>query len=207
MTRRLRRPNADRVPRLLAVSTALVLLAAACSGPSEAEQATDALAAGLAAHQKGDLAAAASRYREVLVHDPGNQYAYYNLGLIDQTNGALDSAESNYRLALDSDPYFTPALFNLAIVRADLGDEEEAVTLYHQVIDLEPKNAAAHLNLGFALRDIGHRAAGDRQIVIALKLDQSLASRVSGEATPSVEPTPASASAGPESSLSSSPAG
>ena len=42
--------------------------------------------------------------------------AYFNLGVIDQTNGALASAESNYGLALSADPNFVPALFNLASI-------------------------------------------------------------------------------------------
>jgi tetratricopeptide (TPR) repeat protein len=58
--------------------------------------------AGIAAQQAGRLPEAAADYRDVLVHDPNNKYAYYDLGTIDKTNGALASAESNYRFALNS---------------------------------------------------------------------------------------------------------
>jgi len=64
--------------------------------------ANEALKQGIAAQQAGRLPEAAADYRDVLVHEPNNRYAYYDLGTIDQTNGALASAESNYRFALNN---------------------------------------------------------------------------------------------------------
>jgi tetratricopeptide (TPR) repeat protein len=161
--------------------------AAACSKKSDADLANEALAAGLAAHQAGNLAEAAADYREVLVHDPNNKYAYYDLGLIDQTNGALASAESNYRLALSIDPEFASALYNLAIVRHDLGDLKESLDLYQQVIGLQPDNASAHLNLGFALIEAHRKQDGNAELKVAVQLDPDFADRVKAAAA---EPAP-----------------
>ena len=83
----------------------LLLLLGACSkGASDADQARAALAAGLKAHQAGHFAEAVADYRKALIYDPRNKFAYYNLGLIDQTEGDSSSAESNYRITLSIDP-------------------------------------------------------------------------------------------------------
>lgn len=160
----------------------VVVTAAACShrenATSEAELAASSLAKGLAAHKAGNLAEAATDYREVLVHDPNNKFAYYNLGLIDQTNGALASADSNYSLALSIDTQYVPALYNLAIVKSAEDDLEAAIALYRTAIDVQPGYAAAHLNLGFALIENGDKKEGKDELAKAVKLDPSLADRI-----------------------------
>jgi Tfp pilus assembly protein PilF len=160
-----------------------VLFGAACSKDensqaSEAELAAAALQRGLEAHAAGDLPAAAAAYREVIIHDPNNQYAYYNLGVIDQANGSLASADSNYSLALTIDPEYVPALYNLAIVKTAEGDMKAAIDLYRRAIDAQPNYAPAHLNLGFALIDEGRRKNGKAELTTAVELDPSLAKRI-----------------------------
>jgi tetratricopeptide (TPR) repeat protein len=157
----------------------LALSTAACSTKkSDAELASEALTKGLAAHQAGNLAAAAANYRQVLVYNPNSKEAYYNLGLIDQTNGSMASADSNYSLALSIDPSYVPALYNLAIVKTAEGDIEAAIKLYRDAIDADPSYAAAHLNLGFALIENGDKKTGNAHLEKAVKLDPSLASRI-----------------------------
>jgi tetratricopeptide (TPR) repeat protein len=179
-----KRPAAITIAALVA---AALLVAPACSKKADEQQlATEALAAGIAAQQAGDLATASAKYREVLSHDPQNQYAYYNLGLIDQTNGAYASADSNYNLALSIDPTFEDAMYNLAIVKSAEGDSDAAIALYRQVIALNKRNAAAHLNLGFALIDSGQKTEGNAELAKAIQIDPSLATRIpSGTATTS----------------------
>ncbi len=177
----------------IAVLAVVLTVGFSCSKKSEADLANEALQQGIDAQNAGRLPEAAADYREVLVHDPNNKYAYYDLGTIDQTNGALASAESNYRFALNIDPAFISALFNLAIVRHDLGDLKESISLYQQVIKLDPKNASAHLNLGFALIDAHQKQKGDDELKIAVTLDPSLADRVNAvtaESSPKPSATP-----------------
>jgi tetratricopeptide (TPR) repeat protein len=159
--------------------TALATSAVACSTKkSDAELASEALTKGLAAHQAGNLAEAAANYRQVLLHDPNSKEAYYNLGLIDQTNGSLASADSNYSLALSIDPTYVPALYNLAIVKTAESDLDAAIDLYRAALDVDPTYAAAHLNLGFALIDSGNATKGNAHLTKAVKLDPALASRI-----------------------------
>ena len=65
---------ADRAARRAADRWVLVLK------KSDADLANEALQQGIAAQNAGRLAEAAADYREVLVHDPNNKYAYFDLG-------------------------------------------------------------------------------------------------------------------------------
>lgn len=160
----------------------LVLISSACSrGPAAGEDdrsAERALAVALQAHSQGRIEEAAELYERVLVLDPRNKFAYYNLGLIDQTRGLDDRAVAAYRQALAIDPSFVPALFNLAILRTEQGAADEAISLYRSVIDANANHAAAHLNLGFLLLESGHRSQGEAELALATELDPSLASRI-----------------------------
>jgi tetratricopeptide (TPR) repeat protein len=171
----------------IALLAVVLTVGFSCSKKSEADLANEALQQGIAAQQAGRLPEAAADYREVLVHDPNNKYAYYDLGTIDQTNGALASAESNYRFALNIDPKFTDALYNLAIVRHDLGDLKESISLYRQVIKVQPDNASAHLNLGFALIEAHQKPEGKAELQVAVQLNPDFANRVKAVAA---EPSP-----------------
>src|SRR5437867_2125847 len=187
--------------RTLPVVLLLVaLLVAACSnGKSDAEQASAALAAGLKAHAAGRLDEAVADYRKVLVYDPRNKFAYYNLGVIEQARGDGESAESNYRIALTIDPDFVRALFNLAILRTPHGGGRESIDLYQQVIEIDPSYADAHLNMGFLLVANGEVKKGMAELAVAVGLDPSLASRVPEDLLASPAPQP-SGSAGPQAS-------
>lgn len=179
----------------------LSLTAAGCAEKSDAEQASAALGRGLKLHQQGQLLEASKAYREVLVHDPNNKWAFYNLGLIDQQSGRTSSAEANYRQALELDANFTAALFNLAIVLTKT-KPEEAVTLYGRLIQVNPDDAVAHLNLGFLLLDLGKTEEGNRELDKAVQLDPKLKARLpaspSPESTSTPTPTPRSEPKSPQ---------
>jgi tetratricopeptide (TPR) repeat protein len=164
---------------LLSSLFGLLLLGVACTpGKSKSEQASEVLERGLRAYAEGRIEEAAAAYQEVLDLEPRNRFAFYNLGLIDQTSGRPRSAENYYRLTLSVDPDFTPALFNLAILRTAAGDAREAIDLYRRVIALKPDEAGPHLNLGLLLRSNGQRAEGDTELKRAVDLDPRLAARI-----------------------------
>ena len=166
--------------RVLGLLSAFVLLTASCGGEdkTEAQLAREALNRGLAQQQAGDAEAAGEAYGEALDHDPDNAYAFYNLGVLAQTDNRLAEAEENYRAALNANPTFARALYNLATVRYRLGAKLESVDLYRQVIELEPENASAHLNLGFSLRDLGEDDEAASEFGTAVRLDAALISRI-----------------------------
>lgn len=184
-------------PLLFAFLLVVVMAGAGCSRQlSDVELASQALERGLQAHAAGRLDEAAAAYREVLVHDPRSTFAYYNLGLIEQTLDHPGAAEAYYRLALGIDSNFVSALFNLAILRNEAGATQEAIDLYRQVVALQPDHAEAHFNLGLALRSIGEEAEAQEEIDRAIELNPSLGARVPVTATEgpkslaTAEPTP-----------------
>lgn len=167
--------------------TALLLLATRGEGGAESVTASGAtmderLKQGFAAHALGRTELAEEAYTEVLAADPENKLAHYNLGVLADGRGDGDEAESYYNKALSSDPDFIPALFNLAIRREAVGSHLEAEELYKKIIVLDSGMAKAHLNLGFLLlRKLDREEEGKSEILRAIELDSSLASRVSSE--------------------------
>src|SRR6476620_12304624 len=69
----------------IALLAVVLTVGFSCSKKSEADLANEALQQGIAAQNAGRLARAEADYRDVLVHDPDDKYAYLDLGLIDQT--------------------------------------------------------------------------------------------------------------------------
>jgi tetratricopeptide (TPR) repeat protein len=165
----------------------LSLSAAACSKDIDPDQ---ALREGLTQQQAGNMDAAATKYQEVLDVRPGDQYANYNLGVIEQADGRTQLAEGYYRAALDAAPSFVPALFNLAIIRTRVGATQEAIDLYQRVLQVQPDDAAAHLNLGLLYRDSNQPKLAQRHLNRAIQLDPSLADRITLEPAPGVSATP-----------------
>jgi tetratricopeptide (TPR) repeat protein len=170
----------------IAAALVIVLLLASCGAKkSEKQVANDALNRGLTAEVAKRYDEAEKDFREVLVHDPNNKYAYYNLGLIAQLAGRTADAERDYRTVLHLDPKYEPALFNLAIVLTKSAPQE-ALSLYRQAIAAKPSDAGAHLNLGFLLKALGKKDEAQKEIEKAIKLDPSLGRN--GAAQPTASP-------------------
>jgi tetratricopeptide (TPR) repeat protein len=172
-----------------ALAMIVLLAGVSCGKRTEKEVAASFLSAGLKAHEEGRLNDAAKEYREVLVHEPTNKFAYYNLGLIDQQKGRKQGAEGNYRQALATDPNFVPALFNLAIILTD-DRADEALGLYKRVVELKPDDAGAHLNMGFLLKSMGQLDEGNAELKTAVALNPTLASRIEPEPSQNDGPNP-----------------
>ena len=82
-----------------------VFVAAACSADStpdgETAGAEAKLESALEVHARGRLEEAVRLYQQVFALDPENKFAYYNLGLVDQTEGRTDAAAANYTEGAD----------------------------------------------------------------------------------------------------------
>jgi Tetratricopeptide repeat len=178
----------DRSKVSLCPAGTIVVTTAGIQGPyrpkSEAQLASDALAAGLKAHQAGNLTEAAKDYQECLKHDTTNKYCLFDLGVIAQTQNRPTEAEKDYRLALVTDPNFGPALFNLAIIRTQAGATQEAIGIYQQFVKLNPNDASGHLHLGLLLRATGDTTNGDAEIAKALQLNPKLTVPTSSPSSP-----------------------
>jgi tetratricopeptide (TPR) repeat protein len=174
---------------VVVVPVVIILGLTACSErKSPARQASGWVKKGLVAHQAGRIEEASKAYQQAVKDDPQNQFGYYNLGVIAQDKGDNATAENYFRLALGIDPNFGRALFNLAVARNAAGDKAGAEALYRKDLEVDP-NANAHLNLGFLLREMGRQAEGDAELIQAIQLDPSLASRIPADQPVSVATT------------------
>ena len=117
---------------VLGLSTLLVTLLAACGGPTAAQAAAKDLAAGIAAQNSGDYAAATTDYNKALAQVPTDADALYDLGDVEQFQHLYTAAESNYRAALAIDPNFIDAMYNLATL-VTTSSPTEAEVLYEAV--------------------------------------------------------------------------
>jgi tetratricopeptide (TPR) repeat protein len=116
------------------------------------------LAAALASHRAGDVAAAVAGYRRVLDLDPRNLDALMNLGHAGAAEGKQAEALRLYRRALAVAPRRAAVHRDLARVLTDFGRWDEAWAHAAQAIALEPDSAEAFFGLGTILLDSGRRA-------------------------------------------------
>ena len=75
---------------------------------------TEQLRAAVVLEEKGDYAAAAKNYRDLLSRHPDSALLWTNLGNADMQLGKRAEAETDFRKALDADPAARDAMNNLA---------------------------------------------------------------------------------------------
>jgi tetratricopeptide (TPR) repeat protein len=116
------------------------------------------IARGIVLADRGDYAAAAARYAEVLAADPSNAMAHFNWGALLARQGDLDGAVQHYSEAIRLSPGYAKAENNLGLVLARKGQWTEAAVHYRRAIDAAPQLAEAYGNLGVALETSGDKS-------------------------------------------------
>ncbi|MFD4144669.1 tetratricopeptide repeat protein [Streptomyces sp. NPDC058572] len=127
---------------------------------------------GVAQMNRNDLAGAKTTFKKVLKADPGNKYAWYNLGVMAHWSNEQAAARKSYDKALKADPKFGPALFNEAVL-IQANDPDRAVVLLKRAIASNPKASTAHFLLG----EILAKKAKD-SFARAVEIDPKLRSQV-----------------------------
>lgn len=130
---------------------------------------------GIEQAQGGDLVSARTTFNNALVIDPGNKFALFNLGVIEQSEGRPKVAIEFYDKALKSDPSYTPALYNKAIL-LEPDDLAAAVALYEQILTVDPEASTTYLRLSFAYDTLGQPDKAEEARQKAVELDPALAS-------------------------------
>jgi tetratricopeptide (TPR) repeat protein len=166
----------------------LTLAVTACS--SNKPTVTPAAAAGqliekgLKAQAAGNNQGAINDFQTAVADDPTDTYAYYDLGVIDQTKlNEPNQAAAEYNKALLANPNYRPALYNLAILETPT-NPQGAIKLYNEIIGLNANDADALFNVGLLLEANGEPTQGQADLTKAIMLVPSLASRVPKGVTP-----------------------
>lgn len=108
----------------------------------------EALAAALAHHQAGRIAAAEQIYRQILSVEPHHPDAWHLLGVANAQLGRFESAVECIGRAIVLRPDYAEAHFNLGAALQDLGRPDEAIASYRRALEWKPDYAEALSDLG-----------------------------------------------------------
>lgn len=138
---------------------------------------TKLIKTGIAQAQSGQFDDARNTFNNVLDLDPGNKFAWYNIGLIAQINGNDKAAITNYDKALETDPVYTSAMYNkaLIVVKSDLPG---GIEILQEIVDIDPKASTAYLQLGLAYQKQNKDTDAQAAFTKAVELDPKLAADV-----------------------------
>ncbi|MBU3702569.1 MAG: tetratricopeptide repeat protein, partial [Acidimicrobiia bacterium] len=132
----------------------------------------DMLQLGIQYQQDGKLEEAKKAYNAVLLTDPKNKFALYNLGLVAQIQGDNNGAVSYYDRALATDPKMDTAIYNRALALRDLGRLDEAVVALRALLQ-QGESVGVLQNLGNILIAQGKATEGAALVARANALQKS----------------------------------
>lgn len=139
------------------------------TGP-HTEAAAALLQQAVALHQRGQLDAAQTLYRQVLVLEPRQFDALHLGGVIARQQGRAQQAVELIMQAIAVAPTQPAPHCNLGAALQDLGLTQEALASYERAIGLHPDYALAYCNRGNALRKLGRADEALRSYQRALLL-------------------------------------
>lgn len=145
----------------------------ATSMPSS-DLALNPLSRALELHNAGRLDEALAIYQELLVTEPANQFALYNIGLINQTRSNNEVAVEYYDRALAVDPAFGGAAYNRALALRDVGRIDEALSAFESLLNEDGDNVGVLYNYGNLLISQGDVERGTELVNRSIELDPSL---------------------------------
>jgi tetratricopeptide (TPR) repeat protein len=156
-----------------ATSGAVGASASVNAGHSDVTRVAALLQVGIQRANQKDWAGAATTFQDVLAINPGNVYALYNLGVIDQTLGKSAEAIGYYQMAIRVSAKYTPAMYNMAIL-LERPDPHQALNLYQQIVSINPQASTAYLRMAFVQAELGDHSAAQVSYAKAIAIEPSL---------------------------------
>ena len=108
--------------------------------------------AGVAAFDSNDSETALRWLNAAKAAAPSDPQAFYNLGLVHQSQGRLDEAYADYSAAIEFGPDVASSHFNLGAVLTQMGRFEAALDSLDAALALDPEHAKAYASKGYILR-------------------------------------------------------
>jgi tetratricopeptide (TPR) repeat protein len=121
---------------------------------------------------------ARAQFEESIALRPEQTESYFRLGLIGLDAQDLDSAARNLRLALAHAPKHSGALTALGRVEFARKHYADAASLLERAIALDDSFGQAHYYLGLTYARMGRKAESDRQLEIAVQLEEQESQRL-----------------------------
>lgn len=141
----------------------------------QTDQVDQLLATGISQAEAKQFAEAETTFQDVLTLDPANADAWYNLGLIAQTQNDPSKAIADYQQAVRANPQDTSAMYNEAIA-LESTNRSQALALYKQIVNIDPQAATAYLRMSFLYDELGDRVAAAAAHAKATALEPALGS-------------------------------
>jgi predicted O-linked N-acetylglucosamine transferase (SPINDLY family) len=138
---------------------------------------TAALAHAVAAHQRGDLPAAAEAYKAMLAADPGHAVAWHNLGTALLALQDPAGAAAAFRQCLQADPGHAGALWQQGRLLVGQDAVPAALAAFERLLAIDPGFAAAYARMA-------QDWFGQRRFPLAEGAYRQLAQAFPGEAEP-----------------------
>ncbi len=113
------------------------------------------VAAGVAAHQAGQVVAAEQYYRQAMAASPSAAHPYNLAGLAVLAQGRAADAVALLQTSVRLAPRVADYQMNLGAALRAAGDNAAAVAAYRRAIRLNPEFAEAYFNLGNTHREAG----------------------------------------------------
>ncbi len=108
--------------------------------------------------------------QKIIIINPKNYLAHYNLANTYKELGKFNEAEKSYKVAILLNPKFLEAQYNLGIILKKKGNFEEAILCHKKAISINPNFVNAYNNLGNIFNDLGNLDEAEKyyQKVISL---------------------------------------
>ena len=110
---------------------------------------------GKVAVEMNDYSAARKFFEESLKYKPGQDDAYFGIGLVQYHEGQFKEAQMNFVKAQSSFKVAHEATYYLGQTEEKLGDADSAESFYRQSIQIQPNFGLSHLALGDLLKQKG----------------------------------------------------
>ena len=110
-------------------------------------------------------------FKRVLVTDPRNEAAFFNLGLLYSDENSHQEAEKMFLQTVITNPVHKSALFNLGLYSLNFKDYEKCIEYLSRLIDAHPSHVRGHFNLGDCFMHKLDKARAKLHYQSALELD------------------------------------
>lgn len=171
--------------RSILLATTLGLFVVAANGKAQDAQSDEALIRqGVAAYDAGDYAAAQEAYTAVLLRDPSNVLARYELAFTQLAMGEFEQCIANASLAASgSSPHRARAIALTGNCLAKAGRESDALKEYRRGLKEFPDDVGLNYNAGVSDARIGDSKDAKKLFKHALEVQPSHASSAFAWAT------------------------